>query len=129
MIDSFFKGDSDKEQYAFEAFGQGILYDDRRGPGQKLHKMDGDPPEPLVGYVRWHAFSRAAILLGEEATRWLRMDRVIGLAWDIQLQSKIVEDNPNNPGLSPDKIIQLRKMWLSKEIDELDDAFDRGFQT
>src|SRR5690242_1558129 len=46
MFNSTFEGNPDKERSAFEAFGQGILYDTRRDPGQKLHKMDGDPPAP-----------------------------------------------------------------------------------
>jgi hypothetical protein len=60
IMDSFFNANLDKERSAFEAFGQGILYDTRRNPQQKLHKMDGNPPASLIGYKRWHAFIRAA---------------------------------------------------------------------
>lgn len=131
IIDRFFNGNLDKERSAFETFGQGILYDARRSTGQKLHKMDGDPPTPLIGYKRWHAFIRGAVLIGEDSTstRWLQIDRNVGLAWEIQLQSKIQEDNPNNPGLQPDRINELRNVWLARTFDELDDAFDQGFST
>jgi hypothetical protein len=91
--------------------------------------MDGNPPTPLIGYKRWHAFIRGAVLIGEDSTRWLQIDRNVGLAWEIQLQSKIEEDNPNNPGLQPDRINELRNVWLARTFDELDDAFDQGFST
>lgn len=70
-------------------FGQGILYDARRSPGQKLHKMDGNPPTPLIGYKRWHVFIRGAVLIGEDSARWLQIDRNVGLLGKYSCDQKL----------------------------------------
>ena len=53
----------DELQQALELFGQGVLYDKRRGV---VHKMQGVFPQALVGYRRWHSFARASVLVGED---------------------------------------------------------------
>jgi hypothetical protein len=59
-------------QQAFELFGQGVLYDERRGT---VHKMDGTFPRHLVGYRRWHGFIKAAVSVGQAIDFWLNLDR------------------------------------------------------
>src|SRR5215208_6697399 len=89
IFDRHFGGDPDAEQLAFEEFGQGINFDDRRPVGDKVHKMDtGGPERPPQAYHAWHAFIRAVVLLGADAERWLRMDRNLGLAWAMQNEAR-----------------------------------------
>lgn len=65
MLDRHFAGDPDSERTAFEQFGQGVLFDDRRPVGDKVHKMDtSGPDDPPVGYHRWHPLIRAAVMVG-----------------------------------------------------------------
>jgi len=65
-------------QQAFELFGQGVIFDERRGT---VHKMDGRFPRDLVGYRRWHGFIRATVVIGEESDFWLNVDRYLLLAY------------------------------------------------
>jgi hypothetical protein len=124
-IDAGLNKNAHIEQKAFEDFGQGILYDERRP--LRLHKMDGNPPEPLIGYFRWHTFIQSTILLGENIQRWLQLDRYVGLAWAIQSITPIQEQDPNNPGLDPNTLNQLREKWLSLPSEQMDNKFEEGF--
>lgn len=111
-------------QSAFEDFGQGVLYDDRppRPTGRKIHMMDGTP-DTWVGFHRWHAFARAAVLLGADAARWLHVNRCIALAWAIQTEANPERDNPTNPGLPLERLRLLREAWMGLTAEELDSAF------
>lgn len=124
IIDRNFEDKGNSERKAFEDFGQGVLYDDRRDPPDKIHKMDGGRNNPPIGYHRWHAFIRALVFLGGEEKRWLEIDRNLGLAWGIQSILKPLDDNPKNPELPKHRLIQLRTIWLSKSFDEIDREFD-----
>lgn len=125
IIDRHFGGDADAERSAFEDFGQGVLFDDRRPPGEKIHKMDvGGPDNPPIGYHRWHAFNRAIVVVGGDAERWRTVDRNVGLAWAIQSEARPEEDRPDNPGLPPERLAALRAQWTAMTADELDAAFD-----
>jgi hypothetical protein len=111
-------------QTAFEDFGQGILYDPNPNrPGDSIHKMDDFSGAP-VGYHRWHAFIRAAVLLGADRNSWLHIDRCVGLAWAIQSEAQIIQNSPNNPGLENASLEQLRSSWLQLSFEDLDTAFD-----
>src|SRR5215211_5855908 len=83
IINKYFEAKGDSEQKAFEDFGQGVLYDNRRDPPDKIHKMDGGRNNPPIGYHRWHAFIRALVFVGGEEKRWLEIDRNLGLGWNI----------------------------------------------
>src|SRR4051812_44481863 len=73
IFDHHFHGDKDAERTAFEEFGQGLNFDDRR-PRDKVHKMDtGGPGSPPTGYHNWHAFIRAAVIVGADEERWLHL--------------------------------------------------------
>ena len=125
IFDQHFHGDAAAEQNAFEEFGQGLNFDDRRPEGDKVHKMDqGAPGRPPQAYHAWHAYIRAFVLLGEDEQRWLRMDRNLGLAWAIQTEARPEDDNPANPPLAPERLAALRHAWLALDFDGLDNAFD-----
>ena len=125
IFDRHFQGDPAAEQNAFEEFGQGLNFDDRRPDGDKVHKMDqGGPGRPPTAYHAWHAFIRAIVLLGADEQRWLAMDRHLALAWAIQTEARPADDNPANPPLAPDRLQALRDAWLVLDFDQLDDAFD-----
>ncbi|MGI9023351.1 MAG: hypothetical protein ACR2HV_09000 [Acidimicrobiales bacterium] len=125
IIDQHFAGDSDAERGAFEDFGQGVLFNDRRPPTDKVHKMDiGGPDDPPIGYHRWHACIRAAVTVGADPDRWLTIDRLVGLAWAIQSEARPEQDSATNPGLSAERLAALREHWTSLDFDALDTEFD-----
>ena len=125
IFDRHFAGDAAAEQVAFEEFGQGLNFDDRRPVGDKVHKMDtGGPDVPAQAYHAWHAFIRAVVLLGADEERWLGLDRKVGLAWAIQNEARPTDDRPDNPPLAEARLKALRAKWLELDADELDAAFD-----
>lgn len=125
IIDQHFGADAGAERSAFEGFGQGVLFDDRRPPTEKVHKMDiGGPNDPPIGYHRWHACIRAAVMVGADSERWLTIDRLVGLAWAIQSEARPEEDSPDNPGLPAERLTELGEHWMNLDFDELDAEFD-----
>ncbi|MEA2441115.1 MAG: hypothetical protein QOH76_2539 [Thermoleophilaceae bacterium] len=125
IFDRHFAQDADAEQSAFEEFGQGRNFDDRRPDGDKVHKMDtGAPGAPPTGYHSWHAIIRALVLLGADEQRWLRMDRNVALAWAIQNEARPADDTEDNPPLPEERLKALRAAWLVLDADQLDTAFD-----
>ncbi len=138
IIDESFQNNPDIETKAFELFGQGLLFDNkldsnglpRRPRGTKIHMMDSD----ITGFVAWHAFVRAAVVLEVTGTvdRWLKFDRQIALAAAI-LSSLFNEgkrpqqtDNPNqNQPLNESIILQLKNYWMSKSFEEIDDKITK----
>lgn len=124
IMDSHLGDDTKLIQSSFEDFGQGVLFDDRRKQGRKVHMMDTSGPDnPPIGYHRWHAIVRATIMLGIDAQRWTEIDRYVALAWAIQSEAKPVQDT-ENPGLSEERLQAYRDTWLWRDLDELDAAFD-----
>jgi hypothetical protein len=122
------------QQLAFEDFGQGVLYDDRppRWPEARIHMMDDD----LFGYYRWHVFIRALVLLLSEemeekiSSRWLYLDRHVGIASAIHYQQKPRQsgssgNNPNNPKIDHNILSDIRSVWLQLNFEQLDVAFDQ----
>lgn len=124
IVDRHFGGDAEAERMAFEEFGQGILFNSRRPAGDKIHKMDKSADDSTAGYHNWHAFIRAAVLVGADEARWLGVDRMVGLAWAIQTVARPVQDAPDNPPLAENRLQALREVWLGLDADQLDDAFD-----
>lgn len=125
IFDRHFSGDAAAEQNAFEEFGQGLNFDDRRPIGDKVHKMDtGGPDQPPRAYHAWHAFMRAVVLLGADEERWLGLNRDLGLAWAIQDEARPADDDPDNQPLADDRLQALRSSWLALGVDGLDAAFD-----
>ena len=125
IMDRHFPNEPDSLRQAFEDFGQGVLFDDRRNVGDKVHKMDiGGPQFPPIGYHRWHGFIRAAVAAGADAERWLFLNRCLGLAWHVQSLARPEEDNPSNPGLPEEQRARLREKWMAMSPSELDAAFD-----
>ena len=125
VLDNHFSENVPLEQSAFELFGQGVLYDDTRPVGDKVHLMDtGGLSNPPIGYHRWHVFARTLMLFGSDVLRWLQIDREIGLAWAIQSELKPIPDSRVNPPMAPSRLVSLRGIWLSMSADNLDIAFD-----
>ena len=125
VMDKYFQGDPEMERRSFEDFGQGILFDDRREPTQKLHMMDtSGPANPPIGYHRWHPFIRAAVLLGADAGRWLTINRNVALAWAIQSFLKPVQDKKDNPPLTDEQMQAFRGKYMQMNEAALDSGFD-----
>ena len=123
VMENHFGNDLVDLRLAFEDFGHGVIYDRRRRVGDKVHKMDtgGGPP---VGYHRWHPIIRAAVLVGVDSTRWLQIDRFVGLAWQIQSVAKPCEDDRNNLRLSKEILDPIREKWLGLDFAKIDEQFD-----
>ncbi len=125
VFDEFFNADFDGLRQAFEDFGQGILFDDRRPNGDKIHKMDtGGITSPPIGYHRWHPFIRAQAMNGLDLDYWLKIDRLVGLAWQIQSEMKPVEDKPDNPRMNAQRLRELREKWLKLDFHHIDAEFN-----
>jgi hypothetical protein len=130
VFDRHFQGNRATEQTAFELFGQGVLFDDARPVGDKVHLMDtGGPSNPPIGYHRWHVFARSVQLLdvippAVNQQRWLGINREIGLAWAIQSEMKPIPDSRANPPIAASRLQSLRAVWTSQNADGLDVAFD-----
>lgn len=119
-------GDDDATtRRAFEEFGQGVHFDERRDPGTRVHMMDASgPTNPAVGYHRWHAINRAQSELGIDADRWTEINRHLGLGWAIQSEAQPVQGDEANPGLSAERVAELRARWLERTPEQIDIAFD-----
>jgi hypothetical protein len=124
IMDRHFSGDAAAEQVAFEEFGQGIHFDPRRPVTDKVHKMDRAANGSTGGYHVWHAFIRAAVLVGADAQRWLDLDRLVGLAWAIQTVAMPRQDASDNPRLPEARLQGLREVWPPMSVEQLDKAFD-----
>ncbi|MCA9774736.1 MAG: hypothetical protein KC466_20115 [Myxococcales bacterium] len=125
VFDKHFGGDRDFERRAFEDFGQGVLFDDRRSKGHKVPMMRiyeewGRTP---IEYFRWHCFARAAQAAGVEPDRWLHLDRAITLAWKIQTEARPEPDNAHNPGLPEPRRAELRARYMAMSAEELDEVW------
>lgn len=119
-----FGNDADALRGAFEDFGQGVLFDKRppRVPMRFIHMMDGTP-DSWVGFHRWHASIRAAMLSGADAAWHLQLLRNVGLAWGVQTEANPPLDREDNPGLPAARLQTLSAFWLGKDLAALDRAF------
>ena len=109
---------------AFELFGQGVLYDERRGSG---HQMDGRFPRDLVGYRRWHGFIRAIVSIGEDPDFWLELDRYLLIAYLLQSKLTPIATKQNNPYIDKETLVDYRSSCLSLDSKNLDEAFKYFF--
>jgi len=133
VISDYFHDYSEIE-LAFINFGQGSLYDRRRSPGMRIHRMDGESPDVYIGYYRWHVFLRVASLI-EKANqvnfqKLLKLAQHVGLAWAIQVEMNPHQDDievgedPHNEQMNPNRLNDLKKVWENKGFDELDNEYD-----
>lgn len=126
IVDRHLGTEIDDVRVAFEHFGCGDLFDDRRPPGRKVHMMDSSgPDDPPIGYHRWHAIIRSMTLLGIDAARWSAIDRLVALGWAVQAEAQPTQD-ATNPPLAQARLVALRAHWLTRTDDELDEAFSAG---
>jgi len=133
IINNSFHEDHRLELDAFEFFGEGILFDTvkdeknnfRRPPEFRIHRMD----EELPGYVSWHAFIRAASMLGlfVNSERWLEIDRYIGVAASLHLDLRPRPSTqtgeapePLNQEVDNERIMKLEDLWSTKSFEQID---------
>ena len=122
------------QENAFELFAQGLLFDNgldntglpRRPAGDKIHMMDSS----VEGYVVWHAFVRAVVILDatSDKDRWLEIDRYIALAAAILSalitsgKEPIQSDDPTrNRRINTTLLEELRAHWLNLSFKDIDD--------
>jgi hypothetical protein len=111
-------------QQAFELFGQGVLYDERRGT---VHKMDGTFPRHLVGYRRWHGFIKAAVSVGQAIDFWLNLDRSMLIAYLLQSKLKPLDTKQNNPYVDKETLTEYKSSCMSLDFKSLDEAYNYYF--
>jgi hypothetical protein len=125
VFDAHLGSDVDATRQAFEEFGQGIHFDDRRPPGSRVHMMDtSGPTDPAVGFHRWHAIIRAQVVLGISEDRWSEIDRCLGLGWAVQSEAQPVQGTGPNPPMAAERLATLRERWMVRTPEQIDDAFD-----
>jgi hypothetical protein len=112
--------DSSEIQQALELFGQGVLYNEKRG---YVHKMQGIIPNLLVGYSRWHGFVRAAVCVGQDHNFWLNLDRSLLLGFLLQADLKPLDTKRDNPYMSEDRLTEYQSHCMSLDFKKLDQAF------
>jgi hypothetical protein len=124
LVDQHLLGDAEIMRFSFEDFAQGVLFDDRRPAGVKVHMMDtSGVTNPPIGYHRWYALARAMVFTGIDAARWTQLLSFIALAWAIQSEARPVQDT-HNPPMDAARLQTLRDAWLPRNPDELDNNFD-----
>ncbi len=123
VFDAHFTGDDARRRVAFEHFGQGDLFDERR-PGNEVHMMDTGALPP-IGYRRWWAIIRAMVVLGIDADRWRSIGAHVALAWAVQSEARPRQNRHNTP-LPAARLATLRTVWLARTEDEIDAAFASG---
>jgi hypothetical protein len=124
--------DNELLQKAFEYFGQGVLFDDsldettqlpRRPDWDKVHMMDA----VNYGYPRWHVFCRSAAFAGQDQDMWLKIDRLVALAYNLHKRLNPKSDqkgkDPQNPE-RPDIVQELLLNISSADFNQLDEQFD-----
>lgn len=140
-ITKHFGDNSEHRQRAFEDFGQGILLDTALDPAtgaprrpelDRLHSMDfggdqvGDQGIPQA-YHAWHAYMRAVVFAGGDPSVWLPLNKLVGLAWGIQSESRPRVDMRNPSPVTQPRLDALRQFWLGMSFESLDRAFDEPF--
>jgi hypothetical protein len=129
LLHKHFKEDKTLEKNAFTTFAQGTLFDDlprppnlpKREGFESIHMMNSD----TLGYVMWHAFIMALVLIDDKANkeRWLEIDKYLVLAASIfekltELGSRPVratEPGKNKP-LDESHLKELENHWLQSNI-------------
>jgi hypothetical protein len=136
IISSHFNIDNDSNlSDAFEYFGQGSIYDPEhdsqrvminRDTGNltrfRVHMADG----PGV-YGRWHAFIRSSILLGIEQEIWIKLDRLIAIAYIIHFAVNPLQSFQFPGGDGPENIpAKQRYSWREENTELLDSWRDHA---
>ncbi|WP_419995123.1 Tat pathway signal sequence domain protein [Streptomyces boninensis] len=109
--------------FAFQEYGQGTLYDPRRGEGQKVHMMNYTPPNPTHAYHRWHPFLRAFQIMDVDRHYWTQVHRLVGTAWELQSIAQPVTDRNDNPHLPRRQVRHVTNKWLRRPARHFDAAF------
>jgi hypothetical protein len=112
--------DFEEIQEAFELFGQGVLYDERR---RSVHQMQGSFPQSMLGYSWWHGFAKAALSVGEDYDFWLNLDRFLLLAYTIQAELRPLDTKSDNPFMNEERLREYESSIMSLESKSLDEAF------
>ena len=120
IIDNHLKSSFEIQQ-AFELFGQGVLYDERRGT---VHKMDGS--DLLVGNARWHGFIRTSMSVGQDIDYWLKLDRYLLIACFNRNLSRLTLNKIIRIYLKKDLSI-YQSSCLSLDFKKLDEEFIHYF--
>src|SRR4030095_4005493 len=137
LLNKHFNEDKIMEKNAFTSFAQGLLFDDLQRPPnlpirtgvESIHMMNSD----LLGYVIWHAFIMALILIDDKANkqRWLEIDKYLVLSAAVfekltQLGRRPIratEPGKNKP-LDESDLKELENQWLQANIsfEQIDQA-------
>ncbi|MGC2570584.1 MAG: hypothetical protein WA364_03660 [Candidatus Nitrosopolaris sp.] len=115
---------------AFVDFGLGVLYDPRRprDPSRFIHVMDEEQ-----GYITFHRFNWIGSMIyldpPSRTGRWLYLDRLIGLAAELQSRSKPRQSSPdgaeptsprNGDNISMNEIHAISDTWLNLNFEDVE---------
>ncbi|MFJ1885697.1 MULTISPECIES: Tat pathway signal sequence domain protein [unclassified Streptomyces] len=120
----FYGNDPEALVRSFQDFGQGVLFDPRRSAGNKVHMMNFTPPDFTHAYHRWHPFLAGFRLLDIDVKWWTHINRLAGVAWELQSIGQPVIDANDNKRLPRRTVHGVTRKWLHRSPDQLDTAFD-----
>jgi hypothetical protein len=124
VYDEFYGRDPQGLLFAFQEFGQGVLFDPRRPAGNKVHMMNYTPPAFTHAYHRWHPFLAGFQLLNVDKKWWTQINRLAGTAWELQSIGQPVNDANDNKRLSRRTVQGVTRKWARRSSTQIDAAFD-----
>ncbi|MFJ3877354.1 Tat pathway signal sequence domain protein [Streptomyces sp. NPDC090077] len=124
VYDKWYGRDPKGLVFAFQEFGQGTLFDPRRPAGNKVHMMNYTPPTPTQAYHRWHAYLQSFQLLNIDRRFWAHINRLTGMAWELQSIGKPVNDANDNKHLPRHVVNKVTAKWLCRSDAKVTAAFD-----
>jgi hypothetical protein len=121
---SEYLGDQTLAQTAFECFGQGVLYDTNNdelrtaysGETKKYEIFRVHMADATGVYGFWHAFIRAACVLGTDEATWIEFDKLVALAYLIHSRIKPIQSFKFPRGDSLQNVpLKQRSDWMGIE--------------
>jgi hypothetical protein len=126
LFDRYYPHDERALVWAFVHMGNGVLYDPRMPHPNEIHMMTMDNTSAdgrtTTSYHFWHAVNRALTLLDIDRARWQRLDRLVGLGWDVQSTMKPAPDRVNPP-IDRRTAARMIRRWECRTPAEMDRAF------
>jgi hypothetical protein len=126
LFDRYYPHNENALARAFVHMGNGVLYDPRMPHPNEIHMMTMDNTSAdgrtTTSWHFWHAVIRAMTLQEIDPARWNRLDRLVGLGWEVQSTVQPAADKVNPP-IANATAARLIHRWLCRTPAEMDRAF------
>ncbi|TDV49674.1 hypothetical protein [Actinophytocola oryzae] len=126
LFDRYYPRDERALAWSFVHMGNGVLYDPRMPHPNEIHMMTMDNTsadgKTTTSWHFWHAVNRGLTLLGIDRARWNRLDRLVGLGWEVQSTTKPAVGQVNPP-IACHTAERLIRRWECRTPGEMDRAF------